>query len=141
MSLDGPILDTNVVLRLLRKEDAQHEAAKRLLEETTAHNRRMVLLDMALAEVVFVLSSFYKYSRLEVAEAVTALLNHRGVGVAHPEVVLDALVRYTGSNLHFVDCYLAAMAKAAGREICTFDEGLARFGDVRIIGPGGASAG
>ena len=33
MKLDGPIIDTNVVLRLLRSEDTQHPDAVRLLEE------------------------------------------------------------------------------------------------------------
>ena len=134
MNLDGPVLDTNVVLRFLRKDEAQHAAAKVLLEKAAESGQRLVLLDVVIAEVIFVLGSFYKYPRLEIAEALSALLDHDAIGVPNAEIVHDALVRYTGTNLHFVDCYLAAMGKAADREICSFDQGLAKFGDVKIKG-------
>lgn len=132
MNLDGPILDTNVVLRFLRKDEALHATSKVMFERAAASGQRLVLLDVVVAEVIFVLGSFYKCSRLEIAEALSALLDHDAIGVPNAEIVHDALVRYTGTNLHFVDCYLAAMGKAADREVCTFDQGLAKFGDVRV---------
>jgi predicted nucleic acid-binding protein len=134
VSLDGPILDTNVVLRFLRKDEVQHAAARTLFEQAAASGQRLVLLDVVVAEIIFVLRSFYKCTRSEAAESMLGLLDHQAVGTATPGILRDALARYAATNLHFVDCYLAAMGKAADREVCTFDQGLAKFGDVRVIG-------
>jgi len=133
MSLDGPIIDTNVVLRLLRSEDTQHSDSVRLLEEMRAAGRQLVLLDVVVAECVYVLTSYYKIDRVRVAAALAKILDHEAIGVATPEILRDALGRYGMTKLHFLDCYLAAMAKAAGRKVATFDKGFAAFGDVETL--------
>lgn len=133
MKLDGPIIDTNVVLRLLRSGDAQHSDALSLLEEVRLAGRQLVLLDVVVAESVYVLTSYYKIDRMSVAAALAKILDHEAIGVATPEILRDALGRYSMTKLHFVDCYLAAMAKAAGRKVATFDKGFASFGDVETL--------
>jgi predicted nucleic-acid-binding protein len=131
MNLDGPIIDTNVVIRLLRSEDKQHPDAVRLLEETRLGGRQLVLLDVVVAECVYVLTSHYKIDRARIADSLAKIIEHKAIGVATPEILRDALGRFSMTKMHFVDCYLAAMAKAAGREVVTFDRGFAAFGDVK----------
>lgn len=45
---------------------------------------------------------------------------------------LDALDRYRKTKVHFVDCLIAASAKAEDLPVATFDEDFRKFGDVRI---------
>ena len=121
----GPIVDTNVLVRLLRKDDAQHEAAKAAVAEAAVRGQPLVLMDVVVAETVFVLGSVYQRPRFEIADILAELLAHPGVASTRPDVLLEALTSYRGKQLHFVDCYLAAVAKAAGRTITTFDKELA----------------
>jgi predicted nucleic acid-binding protein len=134
MNLDGAILDTNVIIRLLRPDEAQHGEAKELLESARQSGQRLVLLDVVVAETVYVLTSFYGIDRKQVAADLVRIVEHEAVGVAIPAIMRDALARFSATKLHFVDCYLAAMAKAAGRRIATFDKGLKQFGDVESGG-------
>lgn len=134
MSDAGPIVDTNVIVRLLRKEDAQHAAAKAIFIEAAARGRPLVLMDVVLAEAVFVLSCVYKYSRHEVADMLAEMLAHPAVASTRPEMMLEALTCYRATKLHFVDCYLIAVAKATGRKIATFDKELERFGGAAAQG-------
>ena len=121
------IVDTNVIVRLLRKTDAQHAAARAIVAEAEASGRPLVLLDVVLAETVFVLESIYGKSRAEVADILANILGHPGIASTRPEILLETLTHYRGGKLHFVDCYLVAVAKAAGREIATFDKELGFF--------------
>lgn len=121
----GAIVDTNVLVRLLRKDDAQHQAAKAVVAEAGACGKPLVLMDVVVAETVFVLGSVYKRPRFEITDILAELLAHPGVASTRPEIMLEALAFYRGTKLHFVDCYLAAVAKASGRGITTFDKELA----------------
>lgn len=125
VSAAAPIVDTNVIIRLLRKDDAQHPAAKAILGEAASQGRPLVLMDVVVAEAVFVLGSVYKLTRLEVTDILAEMLAHPGVASTRPEIMLEALTFYRGTKLHFVDCYLAAVAKASGRGIASFDKELA----------------
>ena len=128
MNLDGFVIDTNVVLRLLRSEDTQHPDAVRLLEEARLAGKQLVLLDVVVAECVYVLTSHYKVERGRVAESLAKIIEHKAIGVATPEILRDALGLFSLTKLHYVDCYLVAVAKAAGRGIATFDKELAALG-------------
>ena len=121
MSETGAIVDTNIIVRLLRKDDPQHMAAKTLVSEAQAEGKPLVLMDVVVAETLFVLSNIYGKSRVEVADILAEILNHPGIASTRPYILLEALTYYRGSKLHFVDCYLVAVAKAAERQIATFD--------------------
>jgi predicted nucleic acid-binding protein len=45
---------------------------------------------------------------------------------------LVALERYRRTKVHFVDCLIAAAARAEDTPVATFDEDFRKFGDVRI---------
>lgn len=122
MSEGAAIVDTNVIIRLLRKEDARHAAAKAIVAEAVDKGRPLVLMDIVLAETVFVLGSIYGRSRTEITDILAEILAHPGIVSTRPEILLEALVLYRATELHFVDCYLAAVAKASGRKIATFEK-------------------
>lgn len=133
MRLDGDIVDTNVVVRFLRSEDKQHPDAVRLFEAARASGKQLVLLDVVVAETIHVLTTHHGLGRGVVADSMATIIDHQAIGVATPEILRDALARYSVTQLRFVDCYLAAMAGAANRKVATFDKELTVFGDVETV--------
>ena len=94
-----------------------------------------MVLSAVLAECVFVLESFYEHPRTDIAAALRTLISSPGVEMSENAVHLDALDRYGKTKVHFVDCLLAAAAKAEDSPVATFDEDFRKFGDVRIEKP------
>ena len=104
-----------------------------------AEDKRCVLVvnDVALAEAVWVLTSFYKRERAAVAEVLGGVLRLPGVRAPHTGALLDALRRFGEGNADFFDGYLAATAVARGWRVASFDRGVLRFPDVEAWEPGG----
>jgi predicted nucleic-acid-binding protein len=126
-------VDTNLVVRHLVQDHKEHAKKAELL--FTACDRgelTLVVLSSVLAECVFVLESFYKHSRRDIAEALTGLLTSAGVEHGPLSVSLDALARYAGSRAHFVDCVVASNSVAEGIAVATFDKDFKKFKDVDV---------
>lgn len=62
----------------------------------------------------------------------TLLIASNGVQLADLEIHLDALSRYKSTNLHFVDCVVAATAFARRIAVATFDSGFKKFPDIQV---------
>lgn len=127
------LVDTNLIIRYLVQDHEKHaRAAEKLFEACDRGELVIVILPAVLAECVFVLESFYKTARGGIAAALSTLLSSSGVEIDDAAIHLDALDRYSGSKLHFVDCLIAAAASAAKIPVATFDHGFRKFSDVRV---------
>ena len=93
------------------------------------------LAPLVVAEVVWVLGSFYGRSRREIADALIGVVIADGVDAGERELVLAALHSMASANVDFVDAYLAQSALAHGQAVCSFDEDFRRL-DVEIVKPG-----
>jgi predicted nucleic-acid-binding protein len=93
---------------------------------------RIVVLPVVLAECVFVLESFYRHPRPDIASALGRLISSPGVEISEVGVHLNALHRYRGTTAHFVDCLIAATAVAKNVPVSTFDQDFRKFVDVRV---------
>jgi len=116
-------VDTNVLVRLITRDDArQTEAAGRFVEKGA-----WVPL-LALAEAVWVLDSVYELSAKDQATAVEMLLQHRDLVLDDHEVVTAALELFRmRPALGFSDCLMLASARKAGHlPLGTFDRNLAK---------------
>jgi predicted nucleic acid-binding protein len=126
-------VDTNVLVRHLTG-DPPAQAAK-----ATAYLRRadeLLLPDPILAEVAYVLESFYETPRPQVADTLRAVLAFPSIRVVDTELLLRALEAYDTHRLDFADAYLVASAERTGiGEIVSFDRGIDRVGTVRRIEP------
>lgn len=119
------VVDTNVLIRLITKDDpvlAQKAAA--LL---APFGQNQVLLDMAvLYETVFVLTNprFYDMPRTTGVELVLKLLE-TGIFSYDHELASAVLDLYAQSNLDFVDCLVAAHVKlGTAQTVLTLDKAL-----------------
>jgi predicted nucleic acid-binding protein len=127
------LVDTNLIIRYLVQDHERHaKAAGGLFEACDRGDVVLVVLPEVVAECVFVLESFYKHQRADIARTLGALVNSPGVELAELSIHLDALNRYSASKLHFVDCTIAATAAAHQLAIATFDSDFKKFADIKI---------
>jgi len=131
------LIDTNLIVRYLVQDHEKHaRVAAKLFEACDRGGLVIVVLSGVLAECVFVLESFYRRSRTDIASALGALISSPGVEISEAAIHLDALDRYRRTKAHFVDCLLAATAKAeatpVATPVATPDRGFRKFPDVRV---------
>ena len=126
------LLDTNVLVRHFTNDPPELAARARALLQTT---RRLVLVDLVVAEIVYVLESYYEAPRATVAGHVRSALGWPTIDVADAPVLLRALELYEMERLDFSEAYLAAIAEANGAAIASFDRSLDRVESVTRLEP------
>ncbi len=127
------LVDTNLIVRYLVQDHEKHaRAAGKLFDACDRGDLVIVLLPVVLAECVFVLESFYRHPRADIASALGRLISSPGVEIGEVTVQLDALKRYKETKAHFVDCLIAATAVAMDVPVATFDRDFRKFADVRV---------
>ena len=127
------LADTNLIVRSLVRDHEKHaHAAKKLVSACDRGEITLVLLPTVIAECVFVLESFYKQSRTEIARVLRDLIASPGIELSEKSVHRDAFDRYRNTKLHFVDCVIAAAAAHYDIPVATFDRDFRRFPDVRV---------
>jgi len=130
-------LDANVILRFLLADDpGQSPQAKALFDLAQAGRATLFISHVTLAEVSWVLLSFYNFERGVLAAALRDLLLHDGVEVDDRSVMLDTFDRFGKVNVDFIDCYTAALAKDRGCSVVTEDRDFRKFTDVTTRKPG-----
>jgi len=127
------LIDTNLIIRYLVQDHEKHaSAAEKLFDACDRGDLALVVLPAVLAECVFVLDSFYRRPRADIASALGTLISSAGVDIRDAAVHLDALHRYRQTKIHFVDCLIAATAAAENTPVATFDHDFRKFPDVRV---------
>jgi predicted nucleic-acid-binding protein len=123
-------VDTNVLVRLITRDDARQAAAA---ESFVAKGAWVSVL--ALAEATWVLSSVYELGPKELAQAVEMLLNHRDLVLQDPETVSAALALFRAKPaLGFSDCLMLHLARKAGHlPLGTFDRNLSKVGGAQKL--------
>jgi predicted nucleic-acid-binding protein len=117
-------VDTNVLVRLITRDDTRQAAAAEQWAEGGVW-----VSTVALAEAIWVLSAVYKRSSREIAVAVELLLNHKDLTLQDAEAVSEALKRFQERPaVGFSDCLLLEVARKAGQlPLGTFDRDLSKL--------------
>jgi predicted nucleic-acid-binding protein len=123
-------VDTNVLVRLITRDDARQVAAAESFVTAGAWVGHLVL-----AETTWVLSTVYDLTPTAIALAVEMLLNHRHLTIQEAEVVAAALEHYRGNpRAGFSDCLVLEIARKAGHlPVGTFDRQLAKLEGVHKL--------
>lgn len=117
-------VDTNVLVRLITRDDAKQAAAAEAFVEGGAWISHLVLM-----EATWVLASVYDVAPAEMATAVDMLLNHKELTVQDSDVVALALQQFQAKpSLGFSDCLVLEVARKAGHlPLGTFDRTLGKL--------------
>ncbi len=118
------LVDTNVILRYLVGDNkSQQLRARDWFLAAEAGEFELVIAPLVVAEACFVLESFYKLDRAEIARAFEVFLSQKWLQVQNREVLLGLWSRYM-KGLHFVDSYLLSYADNEKYGILSFDKEL-----------------
>jgi len=128
-------LDTNVLVRLVLRDDkTPAERARKLFEAHAHSDGSLFVSDVVLAEFAWVLKSRYALPNDAVARALGALLGNATLAWQSREAAVAALRAFEGGGLDFSDCLVAALADAHGCEaVATFDQGMRTLPQVRLL--------
>ncbi len=126
-------VDTNVLIRHLTNDPPG------LAARATAYLRQepeLLLTDLVTAETVYVLESFYKVPRDEVAQAVRSLVAFDSILCVDPALLLRAVEVYETDRIDFAEAYLVACAESTGiGRIASFDRSIDRVDTIERIEP------
>lgn len=122
-------VDTNVLIRHLTGDPPDQAAlATRYLQRTD----ELLLPDLILAEIAYVLESFYEAPRAQVAETLRAVLAYPAIRIVDAELLQRVVEIYDVHRIDFADAYLVASAERTGvGVIASFDRSIDRVGTVR----------
>ena len=117
-------VDTNVLVRLLVRDDARQVAAAEAFVARGAWASLLVI-----AETMWVLREVYDRDHEEIADAIRVLLDIPSLTVQDSEVVTAALDQYQRRPaLGFSDCLVLEIARKAGHlPLGTFDKNLGKL--------------
>ena len=123
-------VDTNVLVRLVTRDDAKQVAAAETFVVRGAWVPHLVL-----AEATWVLTSVYDRRPEEIASAVEMLLNHQHLTLQDSEAVAAAVVSFRRRPaLGFSDCLVLEVARKAGHvPLGTFDRGFSKLAGVERL--------
>ncbi len=127
------VVDSNILVRHLTGDPP--DQAKRATEFLRSSDG-LILVDLVVAEVVYVLESVYEVERERVAELVRAVIGFPAVVVPDEALLLRALEIYEQHRIHFAESYLAACAEVSGvGVVASFDRDIDRVPTVRRLEP------
>jgi len=131
-------IDANVILRYFTQDPPDlAEAARKTFSAAQEGLVVLVLAPITVAEVVWVLESFYGYSKSQISETITQFLRSDGLEVFDRELMIQALSVYREKNIDFADALLAQFALNQGTSlIYSFDNHLSRIPGIMKMKPG-----
>lgn len=117
-------VDTNILVRLIVRDDAAQVAAAEAFIATGAWVSHLVL-----AETIWVLDAVHQRSAAQLAAAIEMLLNHAQLSIQDADVVASALKHYSmRPALGFSDCLVLEIARKAGQlPLGTFDRQFSKL--------------
>jgi predicted nucleic acid-binding protein len=129
-------VDANVLLRFLTGDPPElARRASGVLERAERDGVPLRVHSVVVAETVWVLQSFYGYSKGEISGALIPLLEHPALRVEGARTVIGALQTMSSSNVDFADALLAGTARSHGEGIASFDNDFRKL-DIEWREPG-----
>lgn len=118
------VIDTNILVRYLTNDDpSKAKAVDSLLNKALKGELKILIPSIVIAELVWVLESFYEMRANEIAELMEAVVNTPGVEVTDKSIIIFALKLYRAKNMDFIDAWIIEFAKNSDvNTIYTFDK-------------------
>ena len=118
------VIDTNLLVRYLVNDDQKKaDAVDNLLDRAIKGEARIIVPSVVIAELVWVLESFYQLKADVILELVEAIVNTSVLDVTDKSMVISALRLYKNRNIDFIDAWIIEFAKERGiKTIYTFDK-------------------
>lgn len=127
-------LDTNILIRMLVQDDPVQVARVEQLVDSLSMAWPSYISHVTLTELVWVLTSRYRYSRVQIADSLELLLRAIGLKIEQADVIWNVLQAYRESNADFADLLIERDCAAAGCEYTlTFDVDSSKRTGMRLL--------
>jgi predicted nucleic-acid-binding protein len=117
-------LDTNIFIRFLTDDVPEKaDACEKIFKKAVEKEETLFTTDLVIAEIVWVLESFYELPKKEVQDKVEKILNTPNLICPHKDLILSALVLYSEKNIDYIDACNALTLKEKGiEELYSYDK-------------------
>jgi predicted nucleic-acid-binding protein len=123
------LVDTNVWVRyFVRDNEKQYLQVCEWFEEASKGKRELVVTPVIVAEVCYVLESFYKNKREDISQTFKLVLAQSWLKIENREVLSGVWFWYE-KGVHFVDSYALAWKYNNDSQILTFDIKLKKLAE------------
>lgn len=126
-------VDTNILVRHLTGDPPTMAVRATAYLATEAE---LLLTDVVIAEAVYVLESYYKAPRDQVATSIRSLIAFASIVTVDASLLLRAVEIYETARIDFAEAYLVANAETTGvGRVASFDRSIDRVGTVERVEP------
>jgi len=117
-------LDTNIFIRFLTDDVPEKaDACEKIFKKAVEKEETLFTTDLVIAEIVWVLESFYELPKKEVQDKVEKILNTTNLTCPNKDLILNALILYGEKNIDYIDACNALILKENGiEEIYSYDK-------------------
>lgn len=128
-------VDANVLLRFLTNDPPDMaERVEQLLQRAERGEVTLLVHPTVVAEMIWVLASFYGYPKVQIADKLIPLLERPGLRIQQEQVVIAGVAVMARHNVDFADAFLAELARVPGSGICSFDRDFRKL-QVELLQP------
>jgi predicted nucleic-acid-binding protein len=124
-----PLIDTNVLIRFLTSDGGKkYRKIYAFFDLLERGDTQVELKLIVLFQVIFVLKSFYKVPKGQIADGLMDLLKYKGIRIHEKKIVHRALELWHQKQVEIVDCYLIACLEKDSRNILySYDRDFDKF--------------
>ena len=127
-------LDTNVLVRYIAQDDSKQSAVATNLINSLTKERPGLITVVSMVELVWVMQSCYKSTKMEIVNILEAILATRELIIENAETVIRAKQLYSRTGADFSDCLIERSANKAGCEYSvTFDIDAIKYAGFRSL--------
>ncbi len=130
-------LDANIFIRFLTDDVPEKaDACEKIFKKAVEKEETLFTTDLVIAEIVWVLESFYELPKKEVQDKVEKILNTPNLICPHKDLILSALVLYSEKNIDYIDACNALTLKEKGiEELYSYDKHYDRIDWITRLEP------
>ena len=131
------VIDTNLLIRFLTEDDPEKaKAVEALLGKAGKGEIKILIPSVVIAELVWVLKSFYEMKTAEICELVGAVLNTPGLDTQDKSILREALRTFESKGIDFIDAWILEFARDRNiKMIYTFDKKHFKDIDIKMASP------
>ena len=123
------LLDTNVIVRfLVSDQSSKYKNLYSFFKSLEYGKMKVELKLIVLFQVLFVLKSFYKVPKDQIAKSITDLLKYKGIVIKNKTMIRRMMEMWYNKKLDIVDCYLIAILESDSQNLLySYDRDFDKF--------------
>lgn len=123
-------IDTNILIRFLFADHPQlSPKAKQIFLSAQTGKTKIYLDEVIIAETVWLLTSFYKQKKEEIASQLLELVSQPWIINPRKKIILECLSMFSAKNLAYIDCWVYCVSKEISGKLETFDKKLEKLSE------------